>query len=242
MKLIGDYHTHTIYSHGKGTIEDNVNVAIGRGLKEIAITDHGYGHFLYGIKKSRIAEMKEKIRNINEKQDKIKVKFGIECNILGFDGRLDVEREILDNIDIVLAGYHFGALSNKFIHDSIIHGRNFLGKYLTHMDKKNKIINTDTVIKAMYNYNIDILTHPGDKGCVYMKEVAKAAAETNTLLEINSSHSYLRVEDIKIAMEEGAMFVINSDAHRPEHVGVVERGIKRAIEAKLPIDRIVNME
>ena len=27
MLLFGDYHTHTIYSHGKGDIIDNANVA-----------------------------------------------------------------------------------------------------------------------------------------------------------------------------------------------------------------------
>ncbi|WDC83585.1 PHP domain-containing protein [Caloramator sp. mosi_1] len=44
IKIIGDYHTHTIYSHGKGTIEDNVKAAINKGLKEIVISDHGPGH------------------------------------------------------------------------------------------------------------------------------------------------------------------------------------------------------
>lgn len=51
MNLYGDYHTHTIYSHGSGTIEDNVKAAINKGLKEIAICDHGPGHYLYGVKK-----------------------------------------------------------------------------------------------------------------------------------------------------------------------------------------------
>lgn len=241
MKLIGDYHTHTIYSHGKGTIKENVQVAIKKGLKEIAITDHGYGHFMYGIKKASIKEMRDKIDTINKNHKNIEVKFGIETNIL-FDGKLDVDKNILDHIDIVLAGYHFGALSDRYVKDLMIHGRNFMGKYVKYMDKKNRIMNTDMVIKAMYNNNIDILTHPGDKGAVYIKEIAKAAKETNTLLEINSSHGYLDVVDIKIAMKEGASFVLNSDAHRPEHVGLVDDGIKRIIDAGLSIDKVVNLQ
>ena len=42
MKILADYHTHTIYSHGKGTIEDNVKVAISKGIETIGISDHGY--------------------------------------------------------------------------------------------------------------------------------------------------------------------------------------------------------
>ena len=36
-KLLYDLHTHTTFSHGKGSIEDNVKVAIEKGLKAIAI-------------------------------------------------------------------------------------------------------------------------------------------------------------------------------------------------------------
>ena len=43
-RLKFDWHTHTVYSHGKGTIEDNVKVAIEKNLTSIAITDHGPGH------------------------------------------------------------------------------------------------------------------------------------------------------------------------------------------------------
>ena len=42
-KMTFDYHTHTIFSHGKGTIADNVEAARSKGLKGIAITDHGPG-------------------------------------------------------------------------------------------------------------------------------------------------------------------------------------------------------
>ena len=50
MILFGDYHTHTIYTHGKSTIEENVLVAIKKGLKEVAITEHSYKHLLILLK------------------------------------------------------------------------------------------------------------------------------------------------------------------------------------------------
>ena len=33
MQILADYHTHTKYSHGKGTIEENVLEAISKGIK-----------------------------------------------------------------------------------------------------------------------------------------------------------------------------------------------------------------
>ena len=38
MRILGDYHTHTTYTHGKSTVEENVEQAELLGLKEIAIT------------------------------------------------------------------------------------------------------------------------------------------------------------------------------------------------------------
>lgn len=54
MRILSDYHTHTIYSHGKGTIEENVEAARKIGLKILAISDHGPGHMGFGIKKKKI--------------------------------------------------------------------------------------------------------------------------------------------------------------------------------------------
>lgn len=50
MKLKYDLHTHTVWSHGKGTVEDNVKEALKKGLNKIAITDHGPWHVSYGIR------------------------------------------------------------------------------------------------------------------------------------------------------------------------------------------------
>ena len=65
MKILGDYHTHTIYSHGKGDIIDNAKAAEQLKIKTIAITDHGFGHKLYGVKKSLLKEISLMITNDN---------------------------------------------------------------------------------------------------------------------------------------------------------------------------------
>ena len=62
-RMTFDIHTHTTYSHGKGSIEDNVKAGLARGLEKIAITDHGPGHLTYGIRKDAIPAMREDIQN-----------------------------------------------------------------------------------------------------------------------------------------------------------------------------------
>ena len=59
--MVYDHHTHTTYSHGKGSIADNVRVAAAKGLKSIAITDHGPGHMTYGLDRAKIPQMRAEI-------------------------------------------------------------------------------------------------------------------------------------------------------------------------------------
>ena len=49
-RLLWDIHTHTVYSHGTGTIEDNVKAAAAKGLLCVGIADHGIGHAFFGMK------------------------------------------------------------------------------------------------------------------------------------------------------------------------------------------------
>ena len=49
MELTGDYHTHTTYSHGKGTVLENALASKENGQKEIAKTDNSFQQMELGI-------------------------------------------------------------------------------------------------------------------------------------------------------------------------------------------------
>ena len=240
MSIKYDFHMHTKYSDGKSTMEENVKEAIKKGLQIIAITDHGPGHLFYGIKEKDILKLREEVNSLQKKYPQIQILLGIEANVLGSDGKIDLTDLVEENIDVLLAGYHFGSRPSKFFRDIRIHIYNLLGLKIKKF--KNKIVkeNTMALINAMEKYDIDILTHPGDKGKVDIDLVAKVAAKTGTKLEINERHTHLTVEEIKIAMKYDVKFIISSDAHFYEHIGIYNDAINRAKEAGLDLKRIVN--
>ena len=234
-RLAFDLHTHTTYSHGKGSIEDNVRAAIERGLSHIAITDHGPGHLFYGVKRDAIAEMRKEIDMLNVKYPKIMIQLSVEANIINKGNHLDVTPEEFELFDFVIAGYHYGLPGGYCV-------RNWLwNKGLKVGERRLMNKNTDMTIKALYENNIAILTHPGDKGPFEMRPIAEACADTDTLMEISTWHDHLTVEELKIAAQTDAQFIINSDAHHPKRIGDFEGGLERAYEAGIDLSRIVNL-
>ena len=100
MQITADFHTHTIYSHGKGRAEDNIRVAIQRGLKTVGITDHGPGHYFIGIRGvSGFRKLHAEIQKLRGKYPEIEILFGVEANIVDLDGTIDVPSEILPELD-----------------------------------------------------------------------------------------------------------------------------------------------
>jgi len=241
MRIIADYHTHTRYSHGKGTIRENVEAAIEKGLKAIGICDHGPGHYLYGVKREKIYQMRREVDKLNREYKEIEILLGVEANIIGFDGTIDVDEEIIDMLDILLLGFHYGVLFKSIGDYLFMNVANPVSKLLP--IGRDRIIerNTEAIIKAIERYPIDIITHPGDKVKLNTKKVAEAAYAKGVALEINEKHNELSVENLKIALDTKVDFYINSDAHRPEEVGMVDEAIKRIVEANIPISRIKNL-
>lgn len=240
IKLYADYHTHTVYSHGTGSIIDNVEAARKRGLSEIAVTDHGIRHFAYGVKLKDIAKMRDEIDRINDNSKDIKVLLGMECNIISTEGDIDISDEIRKYLDILLVGYHLMVLP-KTAKDAIrIYGRNYLSKIFPLGSEGIKRANTESMVKAIRKNKIDIITHPGTRIPLDTVIIAREAVKTGTALEINSHSSYMRAEHVIAAAAEGVKFAINSDAHTPEDVGNLKNGLEIAIKAGLTCEHIIN--
>ena len=237
MKILADYHTHTIYSHGKGTIEDNVKVAISKGIETIGISDHGYGHLTYGIKRDDILRMREEIDKLNEKyKNQINILLGVECNILDHKGNIDFDEKLDTAFDYVMAGYHFGS-KPTCVKGLFNHADNYIIR-----STKSTDYNTEAIINAMKNNNIFAITHPGDKGNIYIDEVAKIAKLTDTRLEINSSHGYLNSIQLKEIQHIGNTFIVGSDAHIPKNVGNFNLALNTIKEANIDLSLVENIK
>lgn len=244
MKITSDYHIHSTYSknnHGKSTIEEVIKTSVELGLKEIAITDHGPKHFLYGIKKNKIVEAKNKVVEMREKYPQIKILFGVEANILSLSGDTDINDDLLNSCDIILCGYHSGVLFSSFNDFWNFYVMNFIGKFNKSIKEKQIGKNTMAVVGAMNKYSINILTHPGDKIPVDIDKIAYVAEKSNTLLEINNHHQHLSSEEIKVAEKYDVRFVINSDSHFKDSIGGCSNAIDAAVKAGLDLNRIINL-
>jgi putative hydrolase len=240
-KLYYDIHTHTTYSHGKGSIEDNAAAAVAAGLKILGISDHGPGHIGYGIDMKKIPEMRLDLARSRELHPELDLRLGVEANIINFSGRLDVAPEDLKLFDYIIAGYHFGVLGEAPFRSVATHAGGWWYSVTGRSAQRTMIHNTDLVLNALDVNKIDVISHPGAKASFDIDAIASACRGTETLLEINNRHGCLTVEGIKQAMRYDVKFIISSDAHTPQDVGAADKAIARAEEAGLDPSRIINL-
>lgn len=242
-RLLFDLHTHTVYSHGKGSIRDNYEAAKMAGLSELGIADHGPDHALYGVKAKDFLRMRREIDLINEErmEGDPRILMGVEANIINPDGSLDLASEFVGEFDFIIAGYHFGTMGNAPVKAIGTHMASLLYNMTGWSTERIRNRNSSLVINAVYANRITLLSHPGAKGAVDIEAIARACAERGTFLEINNKHGYLTAEGIRRAAKYEVEFIIGSDAHKPSDVGRCSSALEIAAEAGLDLERIVNL-
>lgn len=224
MNVEVETHCHTIASgHAYSTLMEIVTEGKKKGLKGISLTDHGPnmpgGPNVYHILNQRV---------IPNEIEGIKILKGVEANIIDYDGKLDIEDDILEKLDLVIASLH-----NVCIPSSTIEN------------------NTNAIIKAMENPNVDIIGHLGNPFYqLNYEEIVKKAVETNTLIEVNNS-SFLtsRVGSrencstiVKLCKKYGAKITMGSDAHIAFDIGRTDKSSDLIEEIGYDKDLIMNLK
>jgi putative hydrolase len=243
MKIIADLHTHTRYSHGKGSVLDNVSMGLSLGLKAIGITDHGPRSAPWiGASAKDFMIMREEVVEVDRRAIGIKVLAGAECNIISAKGDLDVPESIRGSLDLILAGLHPGILPLSGRDWWVLTGANWAARLSPNLRRRARVRNTEAVVAAVYRNEIDVITHPGYHLEIDTVELARACADRNTAMEINARHDEMTIAFCRLAAREGVRFVINSDAHVPEDVGNLNRGTAVARAAGLDPERVLNSD
>lgn len=223
-EIRGDLQTHTTWSDGDNTIEEMVEEARRLGHEYISITDHvGSLKIAGGMEREEILQQKKEIERVREEYNDIHVLHGCEANVMK-DGNLDVGKEILQEMDLVLAS----------IHSSF------------RMSEKDM---TNRVVKAMENDYVNILAHPTCRKIykrepinVNLERMLEASRENNVIVEINADPERLDLKDtnVKKAVEQGVKLSIGTDAHNRNSLHYWELGAAVARRGWAKKEDIVN--
>ena len=195
--LRGDLHAHTDWSDGRNTLQEIAAAAKAEGLEYFAITDHSVSSIVAnGLDQKRLLEQVKQVRELDAAVEGITVLAGSEVDIRR-SGTLDFPDEILAQLDIVVASVH-----SHFT--------------LTEAEM------TKRIVRAIENPFVNIIGHPTGRMLGHrpmyplnLEEVIAAAAENNTVLEINGSPSRLDLapQFVRMAKDAGVLLAVNTDAH-----------------------------
>jgi putative hydrolase len=233
--LRGDCHTHSLWSDGGSPIIEMAHAARSLGHEYIVMTDHSPRLTVAnGLSVERLMEQLDELRAVNEQLSReasqgapeFRVLSGIECDI-NEDGTLDQEPEILEGLDIVVASVHSKLRS----------------------DRKTM---TERMLRAIADPNMDILGHCTGRIVVGARgrppsefeheAVFAACRESNVAVEINSRPERKDPprDLLKLAVEIGCQFSVDTDAHAPGQLEWQYIGCDRAAECGVTGDRVIN--
>jgi len=242
--LFADWHTHTHFSDGTGSIRANALAGQARGLREVAITDHAPASLRVGIKNplATIRQMRAEVDVWNAKGQGPQLLLGVETNLISRQGDLDLPAKVLKQMDMVIVSLHPLVKPLTWRDGATMLLPNAIQRFTRWRSRKLRNINTKAMVEAVYRHPVSFVAHPGLWIDIDTEELARACVRRNTALEINCQHTDILADYVRVAMPTGVDFVINSDAHSPSQVGRLEAGWRLAQKLGLPPERIRNAE
>jgi putative hydrolase len=226
--LRGDLHCHSDWSDGSAPIEEMMSTAAALGHEYCALTDHSPRLTIAnGLSADRLRRQLDIIDELREKLTPFRILTGIEVDILE-DGTLDQDPELLDRLDVVVASVH-----SKLAMDAPAMTRR--------------------MVRAVTNSRVNVLGHctgrlvTGNRGIraeskFDAEKVFTACREHRTAVEINSRPERRDPPTrlLNLALDIGCDFAIDTDAHAPGQLDFLGYGAQRALDADVPVDRIIN--
>jgi len=230
--LRGDCHAHSDWSDGGSPIDEMALAAVDLGHEYLVLTDHSPRLTVArGLSAERLTEQLDVVAELNagfaELQIPFRILTGIEVDILA-DGSLDQTDELLQRLDVVVGS----------VHSSL---------------KDEPAVMTRRMVTALANPHLDILGHctgrliTGGRGTrpesrFDAEAVFQQAVEHDKAIEINSRPERLDPPKrlLRVALETGCRFSIDTDAHAPGQLDWLSNGCERAVACGVPADRIVN--
>lgn len=227
--LQGDLHSHSDWSDGGSPIEEMVMTATELGHRYLVLTDHSPRlRVANGLSTERLARQLAVVDAVNRQTDGVlRLLKGIEVDILD-DGTLDQDPAMLHRLDLRVASVHSKLrMSSKPM--------------------------TRRMVAAVRNPATNVLGHctgrlvEGGRGTRPPSEfdaeaVFTACVENDVAVEINSRPERTDPPDdlLRLALDLGCLFAIDSDAHAPGQLDFQQYGCARAQEFGVPVERIVN--
>jgi len=227
--LRGDCHSHTDASDGGSPLVEMVETARELGHDYLVITDHSPRLTVAnGLSPDRLRAQIRDIAELNHALtgDGFRVLTGIEVDILE-DGALDQEPDLLAELDVVVASVH-----------------SKLRMPAAEM--------TERMVTAVANPHVDVLGHCTGRMVTGTRKrpesefdadaVFAACVEHGVAVEINSRPERLDPPKrlLRLAVEAGCAFTIDTDAHAPGQLDWLDNGCARAADCDVPAERIVN--
>ena len=224
-QIQSDLHSHTTWSDGSASMQEMAEAAIARGLKVLAITDHSGGlGVASGLSVERLHQQREEIEAVQARLgDRILLLQGSEVEIHA-DGTLDFPDEVLAELDIVVAA----------LHSSLRQPRSRSPSGWCAPSAPRTL--TSSAIPAGG-------CCPTAKAPTWIgTRCFTAAKEAGVALEIDAHPSRLDLDEVNAqrAVKEGIPLSIDTDAHAPDQLDLMEYGVSVARRAWIGPESVIN--